>query len=77
MFAYDDLLAAETPAAARSRFEQLSASLAAPTNMRVYPQENVAWLADQQLLEMSADICEDLVRRSQFYDDEGPCLDLP
>jgi hypothetical protein len=51
-------------------------SLATPANLRTYPQQNFAWLLDQQLLEMSADICEDLVRRKKHYDDEGMQLDF-
>ena len=81
-FAYEDFLFSEESTVdpdrklARSRFDHLSISLAAPANVRLNPPQNVAWLSDQQLLEISADICEDLVRRKLLYDDEGSKFDI-
>ena len=56
---------------ARSCFDNLSVSLAKPTTLRVHPQRNFGWLSDEQILAVSADICEDFLRRKQVYDDEG------
>jgi hypothetical protein len=81
-FAYEDFLSSEESTVdpdrklARSRFDHLSISLAAPANVRLNPPQNVAWLSDQQLLEISADICEDLVRRKLLYDDDGSKFDI-
>lgn len=58
-----DLTLSPDPTRARAHFDELSTALADPSDIRVYPEQGLNLLNENEIFAISTDICEDLVRR--------------